>query len=491
MGLILWAAPLSAILVLFLTKTTKAHHIISVLASVMEVTVTWVLTYQVMVEGQISYSFVGRLFYLDAFSIILLNLVVIVGLLAAIYNIGYLNHEKETGEIDSKRIKLFYMLLYGFIFTMVFTLTVNNMGLMWIAVEAITLASTFLVGFHNDKKAIEAAWKYVIICSVGIAIAMLGIVFLHISALGINEGAGILDWTTLYDHADKLNGPVLRFAFIFILIGFGTKAGLAPMHTWLPDAHSQAPSSVSAMLSGVLLNTSLYPIIRTVSIVNKNMESSIFTGRLLIGIGLLSLAIAAIFIITQKDYKRLLAYSSIEHIGIITIAMGVFTPAAVFAGLFHMINHSFTKSMLFLTSGNILQKYGTREIGRVQSLIKVLPVSGTVFLIGLFAIGGTPPFSIFASEFSILISIFDNENFVLGVTIIVLLTLVFVGIVSTLFRMFYYNNREENVPPGETNKYGVAVIIIMLVIISITGLYMPEGIFNLMVDAQNVITGGI
>src|SRR5665647_1188658 len=310
MGLILWAAPLSAILVMFLTKTTKIHHIISVLASVIEVVVTWILTYQVMVEGQIAYSFVGRLFYLDAFSII-------------------------------------------------------------------------------------------------------------------------------------------------------------------------------------LLNTSLYPIIRTVSIVNKNMESSVFTGRLLIGIGLISLATAAIFIITQKDYKRLLAYSSIEHIGIITIAMGVFTPAAVFAGLFHMINHSFTKSMLFLTSGNILQKYGTREIGRVQSLIKVLPFSGTVFLIGLFAIGGTPPFSIFASEFSILISIFDNNGFILGVTIIALLTLVFVGIVSTLFRMFYYNNKEEDVPPGEINKYGVAVILIMLVIISITGLYMPEAIFNLMVDAQNVITGGI
>jgi len=491
MGLILWAAPLSAILIIFLTRTTRMHHIISIAVSAIVLAVTWFLTWKVMVEGIVEYGFIGKLFYLDAFSIILLNLVVIISMLTAIYNIGYLNHEKKNGEIGSNRIRLFYMLLYGFIFTMVFTLTVNNMGLMWIAVEAITLASTFLVGFHNDKKAVEAAWKYVIICSVGIAIAMLGIVFLHISSLGVTDGAGVLDWTTLYGNADKLNGPVLRFAFIFILIGFGTKAGLAPMHTWLPDAHSQAPSSVSALLSGVLLNTSLYPIIRTVSIVNKNMGSSAFTGRLLIGIGLLSLAVAAIFIITQKDYKRLLAYSSIEHIGIITIAMGVFTPAAVFAGLFHMINHSFTKSMLFLTSGNILQKYGTREIVKVQRLIKVLPFSGTVFLIGLFAIGGTPPFSVFASEFSILISIFEDHRFILGVTITVLLTLVFVGIVSTLFRMFYSDNSKENVTPGETNKYGVAVIVIMLIIISITGLYMPEGVLNLMVNAQNIITGGI
>jgi hydrogenase-4 component F len=491
MGLILWAAPLSAILILFMTKATRTHHFISIAVSVIELIVTWVLTWKVMVEGIVEYGFVGKLFYLDALSIILLNLVVIISMLTSIYNIGHLNYEKENGEIGANRIRLFYMLLYGFIFTMVFTLTVNNMGLMWIAVEAITLASTFLVGFHNDKKAVEAAWKYVIICSVGIAIAMLGIVFLHISSLGINNGVGILDWTTLYDNADKLNGPVLRFAFIFILIGFGTKAGLAPMHTWLPDAHSQAPSSVSALLSGVLLNTSLYPIIRAVSIVNKNMDSSAFTGRLLIGIGLISLAAAAIFIITQKDYKRLLAYSSIEHIGIITIVMGLFTPAAVFAGLFHMINHSFTKSMLFITSGNILQKYGTREIVKVQSLIKVLPISGTVFLIGLFAIGGTPPFSIFASEFSILISIFANQNFVLGVTIIALLTLVFVGIVSTLFRMFYSGENEESVTLGETNKYGVAVIVILLIIISITGFYMPEGVINLMVDAQNIITGGI
>lgn len=490
MGLILWIAPLFGILLLGFSKNIKGYHTISIVVSVIEVAVTWVLTYQVMTYGGISYDLLWQLFYVDAFSIILLNLVVVIGLLVAIYNVGYLRYEEETGEIDWKRMKIFYMLLYGFIFTMVFALTVNNMGFMWIAVEGITLASTFLVGFHNDKKALEAAWKYVIICSVGIAIAMLGIVFIHISSLGINDGVGILDWTTLYDHADKLNGPILRFAFIFILIGFGTKAGLAPMHTWLPDAHSQAPSSVSAMLSGVLLNTSLYPIIRTLSIVNKNMESSVFTGRILIGIGLLSLATAAIFIITQKDYKRLLAYSSIEHIGIITIAIGVFTPAAVFAGLYHMINHSFTKSMLFLTSGNILQKYGTREIGKIRNLIKVLPFSGMVFLIGLFAIGGAPPFSIFASEFSILISLFNNKNFILGVVIVVLLTLVFVGIVTTLFSMFYKEKGEESMPIGETNPYGVVVIVVMLMIISVTGLYLPEGIIHLMNDAQQIITGG-
>jgi len=417
--------------------------------------------------------------------------VVVIGLLASIYSIGYLEEELKHGKIDGRRMRLFYMLMHGFLFTMVFALTVKNMGLMWIAIEATTLASTFLVGFYNDKKAIEAAWKYVIICSVGIAIAMLGIVFLHISSVDVLKEGGLLDWTALYDNAKGLSSPVLRLAFMFILVGFGTKAGLAPMHTWLPDAHSQAPSPISAMLSGVLLNSALYPIIRTLAILNRNLESSVFTGRLLIGIGLISVATAGIFIITQRDYKRLLAYSSIEHMGIITLAMGIYTPAAVFGGLFHMINHSFTKSMLFLASGNILQKYGTREIGKVRSLIRVLPVSGPIFLIGLFAIGGTPPFSIFSSEFNILISIFQKRSFGVGVALLALLTLVFVGIATTLFRMFYGKNMVKEVSTGEMNPYGTAVLIVLLAIISITGLYMPQGIKSLIVAAQQIITGGV
>ena len=489
--MILWAAPLTAVLLFFLTKDTKTHHAISIAVASMELSIAGVLSYVVMMGGRVEYDYLGNVFYLDAFSAIILDLVVVIVLLAAVYSIGYLNEEIHHGKIDPKRVRLFYMLLYGFVFTMVFALTVKNMGLMWIAIEATTLASTFLVGFYNDKKAIEAAWKYVIICSVGIAIAMLGIVFLHISSVEVLKSGGLLDWTAMYDNAKALNSPTLRFAFIFILIGFGTKAGLAPMHTWLPDAHSQAPSPISAMLSGVLLNTALYPIVRTLAIVNKNMGSTIYTGRLLVGIGLLSIGVAAVFIITQRDYKRLLAYSSIEHMGIIALAMGIATPAAVFGALFHMINHSFTKSMLFLTSGNILQKYGTREIGKVRNLIKVLPISGPIFLIGLFAIGGTPPFSIFASEFSILISIFETKGFVIGFILLALLTLVFVGIITTLFKMFYGKNILKEVTPGETNKYGGVVLIILLVIISVTGLYMPQGIKNLLITAQKIITGGV
>ncbi len=533
MGLLLWILLIIAVPVFALFNNRKALHAVNVAVSVAMLLIAGFETRNVILKGKVEYGALGGIFFLDPLSVIILDIVLVIGLMAAVFSVGYLNEELKDGKIEFGRIKLYYILMYTFLFTMVFALSVRNMGIMWIAIEATTLASAFLVGFYNDKKAIEATWKYVIICSVGIAIAMLGIIFLHLSSVGLFKGAQLLDWTVLYSNAAALKSPVLRLAFIFILIGFGTKAGLAPMHTWLPDAHSQAPSPISALLSGVLLNSAMYAIIRTVSIVNKNLGSSLFTGRILMAIGLLSIATAAVFILTQKDYKRLLAYSSIEHMGIIAFAIGIFSPAAVFAAIFHMINHSFTKSMLFFTSGNILQKYGTREISKVQGLLKVLPVSGTVFFLGLFAIAGTPPFSVFASEFSILAAAFEHGNFLLGATLALLLAMIFAGIALTLFRIFYTKGVQEVhngdgspimdpggmgdgspirdirvgspirdigvgsqlsgyetlAEKGEANKAGVAVIVVLLAIIAIMGIYMPAPLKDLITSAQKIITG--
>jgi hydrogenase-4 component F len=490
MGLILWAIPIIAVLIFTAFNKKKMLHATSISASTILMVGAGILTRSVIHFGKVEYAALGGVFYLDSVSMIILDIVLIIGFMTSVYSIGYLEEELKHGKIDLRRLKLYYILMYSFMFTMVLALTVKNMGIMWIAIEATTLASTFLVGFYNDKQAIEAAWKYLIICSVGISVAFLGIIFLHFSSVGVIYGPHLLEWTELFDKAKALNSPDLRLAFIFILIGFGTKAGLAPMHTWLPDAHSQAPSPVSALLSGVLLNTAMYAIIRTVSIVNKNLGSSDFTGRLLMAAGLLSIATAAVFILTQKDYKRLLAYSSIEHMGIIAFGIGIFTPASIFGALFHMINHSFTKSMLFLSSGSILQKYGTREISKVRSLLKILPISGTAFFLGLFAIAGIPPFSVFASEFNVIASVFEKNLFLLSAVFVFLLTLVFVGIALTLFKIFYGNNAITNLEPGETNIAGTVVIILFLVVISITGLYMPEDIKNLIVDAQRIIIGG-
>lgn len=545
--MLLWVLLILAVPIFAILKDRKTLHVASIAVSSILLAVGGFVTMNVIADGKVEYGFLGGIFYfyVDSLSIIILDIVLVIGFMASIFSIGYLNEELRHGKIEQGRLKLYYILMYTFLFTMVFALSVRNMGIMWIAIEATTLASAFLVGFYNDKRAIEATWKYVIICSVGIAIAMLGIIFLHLSSVGLFKGSQLLDWNALYGSAASLKSPVLRVAFLFILIGFGTKAGLAPMHTWLPDAHSQAPSPISALLSGVLLNSAMYAIIRTVAIVNRNLGSSLFTGRVLMAFGLLSVATAAIFILTQKDYKRLLAYSSIEHMGIIAFAVGIFSPAAVFGAIYHMINHSFTKSMLFLSSGSILQKYGTREISKVNGLLKMLPVTGTAFFLGLFAIAGTPPFSVFASEFNILAAAFKNGNHLLGALFALMLAIVFAGIAVTLFGIFYVkesehrnNNTETNLHlgvsnnsntrhnsveshdsgalygsnvtqaavaaevvsqaaateespiRGETNKAGAVVILVLLAVILVMGVYMPAPLKDLITGAQQIITGG-
>ncbi|HEX9059386.1 MAG TPA: proton-conducting transporter membrane subunit, partial [Clostridia bacterium] len=329
---------------------------------------------------------------------------------------------------------------------------------------------------------------YVIICSVGIALALLGIIFLHLSSMDLVKDTNFeLSWTYLVGHAGELQKSTLRLSFIFILIGFGTKSGLAPMHTWLPDAHSQAPSPISALLSGVLLNSAMYGIMRELAIVNRSIGTE-FASRLLLGIGILSILTAALFIITQKDYKRLLAYSSIEHMGIIAWGLGLFTPVSVLASLMHMLNHSFTKSMLFLSSGNVFLKFKTKEIKKVTGLLKVMPVTGTIFLLGIFAITGMPPFSIFTSEFGILIATFKTLPVWISVIFVLLIASVFVGFAVALLKMFY--GEPEEFDSCKTSKISTAVLVALFVIILVTGLFIPRQVMDTFIRAQKIVTGG-
>lgn len=490
MGLVLWILPLAAAALSQLPKNVRTLHAISIGTSLFMLVLAGFCTQSVMASGRLSYAFLNHLFLIDSLSIIVLDIVCLIFLLTSVYAVGYLNHELRHGSIGQEKLRLYYLLMYAFLFAMVLALTVSNLGIIWVAIEATTLASAFLVGFANDRHSLEAAWKYIIICSVGIAITLVGIIFIHLSSVDAIRGGDALKWNVLLAGADHLDEPVLRFAFLFVVIGFGTKAGLAPMHTWLPDAHSQAPSPVSALLSGVLLNSAMYAIIRCLSIVNASTGESPYAGRILIGFGLLSVLAAAIFILTQKDYKRLLAYSSIEHMGIIAVAVGLFTPLSVFAGLLHMMNHSLTKSMLFLASGNILQKYNAREISRIRGLLRTLPVTGPVFLLGLLAICGVPPFSIFASELNVFISIFDGGSPWLGLVLILLLAVIFAGIAATLSRMFFHEDGMAEHTPGETNLPGALATVLLLAAVLTTGIYLPEGLRDLLIEAQRIVTGG-
>lgn len=486
MGLALFiVAVLVIIIYMFLDKKVMLY-IVSITSATIFLIIAFVLT-RVIIQTGTSYS-VGFI-YIDALSIMILDIVLLIGWVASIYGVGYLEEELKRGKVDLRKVKYYYFLMAFFNFSMILVLSAKNMGIMWIGIETTTLASVFLVSFYNKRKDLEAAWKYVIICLVGIALALLGIIFLHLSSVDVLNEANLLNWPDLYLHAEALSSPILKLAFIFVLVGFGTKAGLAPMHTWLPDAHSQAPSPVSALLSGVLLNTSMYGIIRTVIIINKNLGSSTYTGNLLIAVGILSMLIAGISMLTQKDYKRMLAYSSIEHMGIIAVAIGLFTPAAIWGGLFHMINHSLTKSMLFFSSGEIYLRFRSKRIARVRGLLQALPIIGAVFFLGLFAIAGMPPFSIFASEFSVITAIFAEGYMALGALMILLLGLVFVAIALVLFRMvFGQDNSEEKTFTG--NPYTNVLLALMLIVILVGGLYLPAEINQLITQAQEIIIGG-
>ncbi len=484
--------PLLFSLLFWTAKKRATTHIINITGAIMLFVSMIYTTCSYLSNGVIEGTFLNGLFYIDSLSLIVLDIILCIGFLVCIYSVKYLDLEYDHRTIDTKKIKIYYSLLYVFIFTMITVVTTQNLGLMWIAIEATTLASAFLVGFYNNKHSIEAAWKYIIICSVGIAFALLGIVFLYISSGSVFQGVkSPLNWTFLYEHAGALQSGILKISFIFILVGFGTKVGLAPMHTWLPDAHSQAPAPISALLSGVLLNSALYGIIRILSIVNKRLgPDNLYTKRLMIGMGLLSIAAAAIFILYQKDYKRLLAYSSIEHMGIIVFALGFFTKLSIFAALFHMINHAFTKSMLFLLSGNVYLKYGTKEIKKVNGLLKIMPVTGTVFLLGLFAIAGMPPFSVFFSELSVGLSAASAYHYVLASIFLVLVAVIFAGIAVTTLKMFFGNAVSNDVQSGEINRLGLTVILLLFAIITVTGVYMPEPVKNIVDSAVLIIKGG-
>lgn len=489
--LLLLIIPLLAMLLIRIASTKKLMDTVNILSSSLVLCISLWIYRRILTRGHIQYGFLHHLIYIDAFSALVLTVTSLVFLLVSLYTPGYLAAEQRNGVITTRKIMVFYLLLNAFLLAMMVTLLVQNLGVMWIAIEATTLSSAFLVGFYNRKNAIEAAWKYIIICSVGIAFALFGIVLFYFSALHtFKYGPEGLNWLYLLKNAAGLDPSLVKIAFVFVLIGFGTKAGLAPMHTWLPDAHSQAPAPVSALLSGVLLNTALYGIVRIMIITNKSLGNPLFTGRLLMILGLASIGLAAVFILVQRDYKRLLAYSSIEHMGIISFGMGMMTPLSIFGALYHLLNHAFTKSMLFMASGNVYLGYESRRIGKIKNLINFMPVTGVVFLLGLFAITGMPPFGVFNSELTIVLSAFNSANYLAVALFLGLAAVIFAGVIKQMTPMFFKIGIKQE--PSEFREPLVAVLVLITVLmITITlGIYLPQPIMAILNTSRDIIMGG-
>jgi hydrogenase-4 component F len=358
------------------------------------------LTIQVVRDGAV-FAW-DRAFYVDALNVFLVALTAFVGLTTSIFSRPYMRVERDHGKMTPPRMRLYHSMYQLFTFTMLLALTTNNLGILWVAMEAATLTTVLLVSVYRTAASLEAAWKYFILCGVGIAQALFGTVLMYMAAERvIGPEGGALLWSNLNAVKAQLDPNIITLAFAFLFIGYGTKVGLVPLHNWLPDAHAEGPTPVSAVLSGLLLNVALYAILRCKVLTDGALHNNELTGRLMMGFGLLSVVTATFFIMRQRDVKRMFAYSSIEHMGMMAFAFGMGGPIASFAGLLHMTVHSLVKSAIFFTVGHAAQKAGTQVMDEIRGLLSVSPAVGWGLMLGTLAILGMPPFGVFASEFLI------------------------------------------------------------------------------------------
>lgn len=351
----------------------------------------------------------GQYLFIDDLNIVFIVLNTFVGFTTSVFSASYIAHELEIGRLTPTHLRFYHAMYQVLMFGMNLALIANNIGLMWVAIELATLTTVLMVGIYRTHEALEAAWKYFILGSVGIALALFGTILVYMAALPVvGEGLDAMIWTVLIARVAAFDPALLNVAFVFLLLGYGTKVGLAPLHAWLPDAHAEGPTPISAVLSGLLLNVALYAVLRFKLLLAAN-PGAIAPGPLMVTMGLTSLIFAAFMLYRRRDIKRMFAYSSIEHMGIIAFAFGMGGPLANFAGLLHMTMHSLTKSAIFFAVGHVAQVKGTQKIADIRGLTVTHPRLGWSLVVGVVAIAGLPPLGIFMSEFLVVSSTFARE----------------------------------------------------------------------------------
>lgn len=411
----------------------------------------------------------GKFFFVDAFNVYLAVLTSFVSMTTAIFSRRYMRREREHGRVGHIGMRFYHAMFQVFIFAMLLCLLTNNIGVLWIAMELATLSTVLLVSLYRTPTAIEAAWKYFILCGVGIAQALFGTVLLYFAAEKVlGEGGDALLWTNLSQVSDKLEPTVLTLAFVFLMVGYGTKVGLVPLHNWLPDAHSEGPTPISAVLSGLLLNVALYALVRCKVLVDGSTHTH-QAGNIMMGFGMLSILVASFSLLRQKDIKRMFSYSSIEHMGIATFAFGLGGPIATFGALLHMLVHSLAKSAIFFTVGHASQMHRTQDMDKIKGLFKGKPLVGWGMMFGVMAIVGMPPFGIFTSEFLILTATIKDAPLM---TPFLLLGL---GVAfAALFR------RVQPMVSGEVPSYQSQIkvahlpVLLHMALVLLIGIYMPD-----------------
>lgn len=479
--ILLFGAPIVAAVLSFAVRSPRLSEYATVMAAVLDLVVSVPLLLQVL-SGPVLLA--HNYIQVDALGAWVIVCISIVYALASIYAVGYM---RLLGEDD--RLPVFYGLFSGFALTMLAACVMNNVGVFWIAIELTTLISTFLVGFEREAESTEAAWKYIVVVSGGISLALLGTVLFYWGGSLVLGPSYAMTWAALHKAAPSVYPPLLLVSFLLVLVGYGTKAGLAPMHTWLPDAHSESPAPVSAMLSGALLNASMLGIARFLSVVRGTSING-FAHAAVVGFGIFSFFIASIFIVRQTGIKRLMAYSSVEHIGVQALGLGFGGPLGVAGALYHMLNHSLNKSLMFFGAGNAMRAYGTKEIPHIRRVLDTFPISGMLWLLGAIGIAGAPPFALFLSEFTILRAGIGGPYRWVAVAFVVLLIVVFIGFLAHFRAMYFDDAPEQQIPRLAGSVWRTLPMWLAFIPLLVFGLWWPHGFWEIFAHISQELMGG-
>lgn len=425
----------------------------------------------------------SEIFQTDALGAFVLFFTTIVGLAATVHSIGHLREEVRKDIIGFRRVRQYFVLFHLFFFAMFLAAATTSPLVMWVAIEATTLAAAFLISFYNKPSALEAGWKHLIINSVGLLLGFLGTLLFLNAAATAGNGDAFVSWSTLRELGPSLSPLLVTVAFVFVFLGYGTKVGLVPMHTWLPDAHSKAPIPISSLLSGVLLNVALVAILRFRAVADGVVDPSL-SQTLLIVFGVLSLVVAALIIFIQKNYKRMLAYSSIEHMGILSLGFGI-GGAATVPSLFHMLYHALLKPILFLSAGNFFLKYSSTKIANVRGALTLLPISSIFFLAALLSVAGIPPSGIFFTKLAILAEGVMAHPYVVGVALLSL-AVVFAGFIRHATSMLF-SEAPRDLEKGEQSGWTLVSLGFLAIIFVTLSFWIPAPLDLLIESAAEII----
>ncbi|MFO1497732.1 MAG: hydrogenase 4 subunit F [Verrucomicrobiota bacterium] len=426
----------------------------------------------------------------DALSALVVGLIVFVALVCSIYAVGYFRQDARAHRINAAQLRRYYVLTPCFVAVMLLVPLADNLGVMWVAAEGTTLASVLLVTFYNQKTSFEAGWKYMIIGSVGISLALFGTIFTYYSSVNVlgPENRHGMNWSVLQPIANKFDPKAMRLAFILVLLGYGTKAGLAPMHTWKPDAYAEAPVPTATLLGAAFVNCAVYGIARFQVLAAKCLGPE-FPGQLLAGFGVASILVAAPFVLTQRNFRRILAYSSIDHAGIMVAALGFGGKLGALGAALHMLFHGVTKPLLFFCAGNVQQHFNTPHFWKVRGVMRVLPWTGGLFLMGVLAVTGTPPFSIFHSEFTTLSAAVAMDRTGAAFLFIVGVVTIFTGFLAHMARMILGTPRQDNPPPAPECPWKMSAMAVVASAVVVMGLWLPGPIYEIVRQTARILGG--